>query len=282
MRNRRSNVILDVTTTNFPDSAPQYTHKQILVETPAQADRAEVVVANPSLISDLVVKIFNKVEFGTNPVSFLSLVPIVSPAGQSITIEKSTSTVIENCEDAWNESDPVTGVTVSADGAVFKVGTNSAKMAVGATAAVGILATEAISSTPLTAYTHVSMWIRSSIATTAGQLQFLIDNTAACASPLETIDIPALAANTWTVVLLPLSDPDALTAVISLGVKQTADLGAFNLYLDDVRAVYLNAESFILDNFLGGPGSTSVIDLSLQTDLAADQAFDAIVAVYGV
>jgi hypothetical protein len=148
---------------------------------------------------------------------------------------KAPVTVIEDCEDAWNEYVNA-HVTSSLETSDVKAGSGAAKLVVALGALAGeILATEAITSIDLTGVSHLSAWIKASKNVAAGDLQFLLDDHASCASPLEAIDIPALTANTWTRVSIPFADPSALTAIISLGIKMVTDLGAFTLYVDDVR-----------------------------------------------
>jgi hypothetical protein len=148
---------------------------------------------------------------------------------------KAPTTIIEDCEDAWNEylNGNVTSTLETSD---VKAGSGAAKLAVAAGAAAGeILATEAITSTDLTGVSHVSVWVKATKNVDAGDLQLLLDDHASCASPLEAVDIPALTANTWARVSIALADPSALTAIISVGIKMVVDLGAFTLYIDDVR-----------------------------------------------
>jgi len=146
--------------------------------------------------------------------------------------------VIEDCdEDAWNEYvDP--DVTSDIDTTDKKVGSASVKLTVGDNASAGdILATEAIASTDISDAWQIALWIKCSVATAAGDLQLLLDDMANCASPLETLNIPALTANTWTRVALPLATPANLTALISIGLKYAMDIGACDIWLDDVTAI---------------------------------------------
>ena len=153
-----------------------------------------------------------------------------------------TETLIEDCEDAWNEI-TVSGVT-SSTSTDKQVGTYSAYLVVarGAIAGATILATEAISSLDLSGSVNVRFWIKASGAgKSTGDLQLLLDNTAACASPLETLNIPALVQGEWTLVTLALADPSLLTAVISIGIKTTTSMwvtGA-TIRIDDVQGVTL-------------------------------------------
>lgn len=147
--------------------------------------------------------------------------------------DNSALKIVEDCEDAWVAE---ANVTATADAGVFKVGTHSSKLAVAdAAGADALLATEVIASSNLTTYEYVNAWIRSTVALDAGDMQLLLDDDASCASPQETIDIPAIGADAWTLVQLNLVTPAALTAVISVGVKQHVDKGAFSLYIDHIH-----------------------------------------------
>lgn len=149
-------------------------------------------------------------------------------------VDTSVKTVLEDCEDAWNEL--VDGdVTASLDTVDFQVGSGSAKFICAAGLGAGdIIATEAISSTDLFGQTHVSLWIKSSVATSAGDLQLLLDDTSSCASPLESIDIPALVAGVWTRVHLALANPGLDENIISVGLKYVVDIGAVTINIDDI------------------------------------------------
>jgi len=101
----------------------------------------------------------------------------------------------------------------------------------------GIVAHHTISSKDLSDYTHIHFYIKSNIDLAAGDLQLLLDNTAACASPLETLDIPALTANTPLEVEIPLVRAASDTAIVSIGLKVVNNKGACSIWLDDIRAV---------------------------------------------
>lgn len=147
--------------------------------------------------------------------------------------------ILCDCEAAWSEYVQA-NVTSTLDAAVFKLGAGSAKMDVAAGASTGRLATKAITSINLTARTELSLWFKSSIGLNAGDLQLLLDDTAACVSPIETLNIPALSAGVWTKVNLALATPANLTAIISVGLNMAVDKGAFVVNIDDIRAVVSN------------------------------------------
>jgi len=157
--------------------------------------------------------------------------------------------VVEDCEDAWDESVD-TDVTESADSSDYKAGSASAKFVCAAGLGAGdIVATEVISK-DLTGYDVIMAWVKSSVALAAGDWQLLLDDTASCASPIKSLDIPALSANTWTRVLLDLGDASGLGSLISIGLKQVTDKGAMNFWIDDVQALAIvdGVKSWSLDS----------------------------------
>ncbi len=195
-------------------------------------------------------------------------------------LPKSTATVIEDCEDAWNEV-VVANVTSAADATDKVVGSNSQKFTIAAAFTTGIIGSEVISATNLSKANGLLLRIKSDVTNTAGQIQILLDNTAECASPLETLNVPALTADAWTHVFLPFADPTALTAIISIGAKITADLGAQNIWIDDVKSVVLSTrEVLVCDLFSGGVNAR--IEASNDTVLGANDAFSLYTQVIGL
>ena len=149
------------------------------------------------------------------------------------------SLVLDDCEDAWDEDVPA-NFTVSLDAADKMVGTSSVKVDIAAAAAAGTILCEVVApDTALPKFTHLEFWIKSSVATAAGDLQILLDDTVKCGSPLETLNVPALVADKWTHVRVALLTPQLDSAIISLGLKYTVDIGACTIHLDDFRAVRL-------------------------------------------
>lgn len=143
--------------------------------------------------------------------------------------------VIEDCEDAWDESADA-NITSAVDAADKKDGTNSVKLtAIGVVADEAVLATEVINN-DLTTYKAITCWIKSSVAKVAGSYSLLLDNTANCASPLSILPFPALDAGVWTRCILVLLDPSLLASVASIGIKSTGLAGGEIIHLDDVRA----------------------------------------------
>lgn len=147
-----------------------------------------------------------------------------------------TSTVLDDGTAAFDVI--VNNVVASLDSTVFAIGTTSPKFAISDAHTTGIFAAdESLSTFDCSSYTHFRMWVRSSIALDVGDVTFGVDDTPTLASPLETIDLPAIVANEWTQVVLRIGNPSALTSLESLGFSLTVDKGAFNFWCDYIEAI---------------------------------------------
>ena len=150
--------------------------------------------------------------------------------------DKVSSTRIHACSATFDEATDG-DFTQSLDTQDKKQGTQSLKMVIAAGASAGDFVTDSITSKDISKYDYIEMWVKSTVATSAGNLKLLLDNTASCASPLETLSIPALSADTWTFVRMQLANPETDTAIISVGLEYDSDLGACTVWIDDISAV---------------------------------------------
>ena len=132
-------------------------------------------------------------------------------------------------------------IEASVDTKIKKQGTASNKFVYAVGASAGDVSTDKITSKDISEYDYLEGWIKitrsSEAATSAGNLKILLDDTANCASPLETLDVPALTDDTWTFFRVKLANPESDTAIISVGLEYTADLGACTVWLDDISVV---------------------------------------------
>ena len=149
---------------------------------------------------------------------------------------KVSSTRIHACAATFDETTD-SDFTQSLDTKDRKQGTQALKMVIASGASAGDFVTDSITSKDISGYDTIEMWVKSTVATSAGNLKLLLDDTAACASPLETLSIPALSADTWTFVRMSLANPETDTAIISVGLEYDADLGACTVWIDDISAV---------------------------------------------
>ena len=129
--------------------------------------------------------------------------------------------------------------TQSLDTEDRKQGTQALKLVIGASAAAGDFISDSITSTDISRYSHIEMWVKSTVATSAGNLKLHLDNGTVTAdgNDLESLNVPALSADTWTFVRMALSSPESDTAIVSVGFEYDSDLGACTVWLDDISVV---------------------------------------------
>ena len=149
---------------------------------------------------------------------------------------KISYTRLHDCGSTFDEKTD-SDFTQSLDTKDKKQGTQALKMVIASGASAGDFVTDSITSKNISGYDYIEMWVKSTVATSAGNLKLLLDDSASCASPLETLSIPALSADTWTFVRMQLSTPELDTAIISVGLEYDSDLGACTVWVDDITAV---------------------------------------------
>lgn len=173
---------------------------------------------------------------------------------------------IDDCEDVWVGSTPAE-VTISLEPTIKQEGTYSVKaIATSSTWADGEFIYEDLPvPIDISGYKYVGFWIGAvGTALAAGDITLLLDDTAGCASPIEEIALPpipiATTPGTMTYVMVPLKNAKNLTALASVGLKNTSG-GAIaensGLYVDDVRPLPIKLshnpmESLVKETFTGG------------------------------
>jgi hypothetical protein len=217
-------------------------------------------VMNMSLVSALAGSLYNEeVSFGAGETRQAKLLDFTVPAA--------VGAIIDTCEVIWSSNGGIANVTTTADGTLKKVGTYGSKNVVAAGFATGLIAYNAITSVNVTPYTRLYAWLYSDIDCAAGQIQFLLDDTIGCASPLETINCPALVGGVWQRVRLQLANPQTDLAIISIGLKLTADLGAQTIAVDDVTLVSPGSKAIPVNYLFNGCANAR---LTLQNATAVD------------
>lgn len=157
-----------------------------------------------------------------------------------------TAVVVDDCETVWTAG---TNVTASLDTTFKQEGNACVKLVVAAGAAAGaVLGYGTISAKDISGCDKVEISLYSTIALTAGYLDLVLDDTAACVSATESLDIPAMAANTWYRHIITLANPLSDTAIISVGLVNTTDVGACTLYVDYIRAVDSMSRNYAILN----------------------------------
>ena len=146
------------------------------------------------------------------------------------------STRIHECGVTFDEKTD-SDFTQSLDTEDKRQGNQSLKLTIASGASAGDFITDSITSKDISKYDYIEMWVKSTVATSSGNLKLLLDDSTSCASPLETLSLPALTADTWTYCRMALSNPELDTAIISVGFEYDSDLGACVVWIDDIKAV---------------------------------------------
>jgi len=163
------------------------------------------------------------------------------PAGfdyiDAVIMETSQTKELINCDTVWTDLD--TDVTAALDDEDYQQGNASVALTVAVDIADGdvIGSFDLDSAVDLSMYQKISFWIKASVAVAAGDLCLLLDDTSGCGSAIETIELPALVANTWTLVRSTLANPELDTAILSIGFEYNANKKANVFKVDDIRAV---------------------------------------------
>ena len=152
-------------------------------------------------------------------------------------------TRLHACNTAF-DTNTTSNLTVATDTKDKKQGTASNKFTLddATGVAAGAFLYDTITSKDISRYDYVEFWVKSSIATSAGNLKLHLDNGAITAdgNDIESVSIPALAEDTWTFVRDKINTPELATAIVSVGLEQDADIGSgavYYVWLDDISVV---------------------------------------------
>ena len=133
---------------------------------------------------------------------------------------------------AWTGA---SSTTVTVDTTDKKEGSGSADVVIAVGFTMGLAAYEDLSETlDLSSIDSVQLWVKSSVATASGDIELILDDSAACGSSLENIDLPVLVANTWKRTTLAISDNTDMTAIKCVGLNVVTDNGAQTVNLDQI------------------------------------------------
>ena len=146
---------------------------------------------------------------------------------------KFTAKELHSCNTAFDDSVD-SDFTITANTEDYKKGSASNKIVIAAGASAGDTASDTITSVNIEKYDYIEFWIKSTVATSAGNLKIhLVD----AGGIEESLDVPALTADTWKYCRVALSNPEDNTAITQIRFEYDSDLGACVVYLDDIKAV---------------------------------------------
>ena len=156
------------------------------------------------------------------------------------------STLIHDAATEWDEASAPANVTRSVSTTDYKVNGAANRFVIAGAFTTGLISSKAITSLDMSGYDYVEFWVKSTIATAAGDFTLLLDDTAACVSALETLSIPALVADTWTFVRIALANPELDTAIISVGLNAAVNIAANTVWISNVRGVLDSTAKWVL------------------------------------
>lgn len=174
----------------------------------------------------------------------------------------------DDCETTW--TDPGANITIADETTIKKADSKSQKITVETAFTTGLIGYRDQSLGDKSAYGFVRFWIRSDTDVAANSLQFCIDDSAGCGSPTETLNIPALTADTWRLCVLECSDPATnMTSIESMGLKVAVDLSTSAnviIYIDDIQFVKSFTSTVAYDTTKEDLFSYDYVRKSNQTD----------------
>ena len=187
---------------------------------------------------------------------------------------KATALPATGIDDVDTPSSWATGssdISLATDTSDIKEGTAALDVTVDAAFTSGLIAYIDISALNLSSHFSVTLWIKADSSVAANVLQLVLDENAGCASPEETLNIPALTANTWLNPLLKLTKsaatPADIDAIQCVGIQAASDPGAITFSIDDIKAPAEVTEiHFVIANALDGES----INLTTTTDADND------------
>jgi hypothetical protein len=158
-----------------------------------------------------------------------------------IETRKRVSSVLVHDMDSEFDETTDTDVSQTLDDEDKKQGGYSLKLSYGSGVDANDTVTDSIASTDISSMTHLEGWVKSENALASGDIHVLLDNTASCASPVETLNIGAVTAETWTRFKVALANPWDDTAIISVGLRYTTNVAEGEVWFDDFIAVDNNS-----------------------------------------
>ena len=173
---------------------------------------------------------------------------------------------------AWNAKSNVTSTLETTD---KKVGNGSSKFVVATAFTTGLAAYEDLTIVQdMTDRDSISVWIKSSVNTTLGQLELVLDDNTGCASSLENVDLPALTANIWKLATVGVSSATDLSVINCVGLNVATDLSTtadVDVFLDHVLA---NGQATSLIVTIANSVEGEAVDLAGPSDSDNDGIAD--------
>lgn len=187
----------------------------------------------------------------------------------SIIAEGVVGIPIDSGDTGWT---PSTNIASSTNIVDKKEGSGSAELVIDDLFATGTAAyIDFTASVDLSSSDSIQLWVKSSVTTSAGDLELILSSNAGCGSPLENIDLPVLVADDWQLANLAIANNSIMTAVRCVGLYVNKDNGEQTVNLDNIFARGQTTSVIItLVNALEG----EAIDITEPSDSNADGISD--------
>lgn len=149
----------------------------------------------------------------------------------TVTLASALNALITNCDSVWTAS---ANVTATADTAVYRTSTGSAKLAIAGAFTTGLAAYFATGTLNLSAYQGITLWVRVSAVLAASTLSIRLCSDTAGVTTVNTLAIPAISkSGQW--VPIHIDTGGALGASIaSIALYADLDPGAIDVSLDNI------------------------------------------------
>ena len=146
-----------------------------------------------------------------------------------------TDKTLSTADSVWSTSLGATVVTVTRDTTDKKEGTSSADIVIAASSSTGLVFyDDPTAPLDLSATDSISLWIKAASSTVLGEFELILDNSTACGSSLENVDLPALVAGTWKLATIAITDNSDMTAIECVGLNVATDNGGQTFNLDEI------------------------------------------------
>ena len=189
----------------------------------------------------------------------------------SVVAEGVPDKILSDAEIVWATLNNVTATVETTD---KKAGEASVKLVIDATFTTGLAAYENMSpAVDLSSTDSYQIWVKSSIATDKGDIELLLSGTSGCTGTTTTMDLPALAADTWKLATMGVIDTFDRDATKCVGLNVAVDNAEQTVFLDKIFGRG-QATSIILT--LANAVEGEPIDLTEPSDSDGDGLSDSI------
>lgn len=186
----------------------------------------------------------------STPPAAMSVTGAFTNLSRTVTLSSAVNQTIDDCGTAWTAA---ANVTQSQNTTAHKEGSACQNLALAAGFTTGLVAYKATGTLNLSGYQQITFWIQTTLSSvTAGQIEIKLCSDTAGATPVNTFSLPALAvANNWAAITIDLAT-NLGSAIESVALYETADLGAHTVVIDNIVAVKAsgNQDSLSLNSLI--------------------------------